>query len=80
MKFESAQPASPGEPEACPLPRVAAIMLRTPALAVVLGRTAAACAHPIAAWRASLSWRVLAIAGYSAASYLIVLSALFAFS
>jgi hypothetical protein len=46
----------------------------------MLGRAAAACAHPVAAWRASMSWRVLALAAYSATGYLIVLSALLALS
>lgn len=47
---------------------------------IILGRVAAACVHPIAAWRVSMSWRMLALTGYSAAGYVIVLSALLAFS
>jgi hypothetical protein len=41
---------------------------------------AAACVHPLAAWRVSMSWRVLALAAYSAAGYVIVLSALLVLS
>ena len=44
---------------------------------VVVGRTAAACIHPIAAWRIlPRSWRVVVLAAYAGVSYLAVLGAL----
>jgi hypothetical protein len=44
---------------------------------VVVGRTLAACAHPVVAWRLlSASWRVLMLTTYAAASYFIVLGLL----
>jgi hypothetical protein len=44
---------------------------------VVLGRTAAACVHPITAWRVlPVSWRILVFSVYTVASYLTVLSLL----
>jgi len=47
--------------------------------AVVVGRTAAACVHPVAAWRLlPASWRILALTVYAMTSYLTVLSALIA--
>jgi hypothetical protein len=47
--------------------------------AVVVGRTAAACAHPVAAWQVlPRSWRILVLAVYAVTSYLTVLSALVA--
>jgi hypothetical protein len=51
--------------------------LRHPA--VVVGRTAAACVHPVAAWRVlPASWRILALTVYAMTSYLMVLCALIA--
>ena len=47
--------------------------------AVVVGRTAAACAHPVAAWQVlPASWRVVVLTVYTVISYLTVLSALVA--
>jgi hypothetical protein len=47
--------------------------------AVVFGCTAAACCHPIAAWRVlPRSWRVLVLAVYTVTSYVTVLGALVA--
>jgi hypothetical protein len=47
----------------------------TPELGV--GRTAAACVHPLAAWRVlPTPWRILVVTIYTAASYVTVLSAL----
>jgi hypothetical protein len=44
---------------------------------LVVGRTAAACVHPVAAWRVlPTSWRVLVLMVYTATGYLTVLSAL----
>jgi hypothetical protein len=44
---------------------------------VLVGRTAAACVHPLAAWScARRSFRVLLLAGYFTAGYLAVLAAL----
>ena len=57
-----------------------AMTRQTLAPTVILGRMAAACVHPLAAWRVSMSWRVLALAAYSAAGYVIVLSALLVLS
>jgi hypothetical protein len=49
--------------------------------AVIVGRTAAACVHPIAAWRViSMSWRFLVLLAYVAASYVLVLTALLVLS
>ncbi len=46
---------------------------------LVVGRTAAACVHPVAAWRVlPTSWRILVLTVYTATSYLTVLSALLA--
>jgi hypothetical protein len=43
---------------------------------VLLGRTLAACIHPIAAWRYALrSFRVLLVAGYFTAGFIAVLLA-----
>ena len=48
---------------------------RTPE--VVVGRTAAACVHPVAAWRVlPTPWRILVLTVYTATSYVTVLSAL----
>jgi hypothetical protein len=48
---------------------------------VVVGRTAAACLHPLAAWRIwPRSWRLLALTVYAAAGYLTVLTVLVALS
>jgi hypothetical protein len=44
---------------------------------VIAGRALAACVHPEAAWRSQVrSFRMFAIAGYFAAGYVLVLSAL----
>ena len=44
---------------------------------LVVGRTAAACVHPVAAWRVlPTSWRILVLMVYTATSYLTVLSTL----
>ena len=43
--------------------------------AIVVGRTAAACAHPVAAWQVlPTSWRVLVLTVYTVTSYLTVLT------
>jgi hypothetical protein len=45
----------------------------------ILGRTAAACARPIAAWRVlSGSWRALVLLTYASVSYVVVLGILLA--
>jgi hypothetical protein len=45
----------------------------------IVGRTAAACAHPLAAWRVlSTSWKVAVLTVYLGISYLAVLSTLLA--
>lgn len=47
--------------------------------AVVVGRTVAVCAHPVAAWQVlPASWRILMFTVYTVASYLTVLSVLVA--
>jgi len=44
---------------------------------VLIGRTLAACMHPLAAWRSSVaSFRMLAVAGYIVAGYIAVLLAM----
>jgi len=44
---------------------------------VLLGRSLAACAHPMAAWQAKArSFRVLLVGGYFLAGYLAVLAAM----
>jgi hypothetical protein len=44
---------------------------------LMLGRTMAACAHPLAAWRLlPPSWRAVMVTTYAAASYLVVLTTL----
>jgi len=46
---------------------------------VIVGRTAAACVHPVAAWRVlPMSWRVLVLTVYTVSSYVAVLGALVA--
>ena len=46
---------------------------------LIVGRTAAACVHPVAAWRVlPVSWRVLVLTVYTVSSYLAVLGALVA--
>ena len=48
---------------------------------IIVGRTAAACVHPVAAWRVlPASWRVLILAIYTVSSYVAVLGALVALS
>jgi hypothetical protein len=45
----------------------------------IVGRTAAACAHPLAAWRVlSSPWRLLVLLTYGSVSYLVVLGSLLA--
>jgi hypothetical protein len=44
---------------------------------ILLGRSLAACAHPLAAWRSRIrSFRVLVLAGYFTAGYVTVLAAM----
>jgi hypothetical protein len=44
---------------------------------LVVGRTAAACVHPVAAWQVlPTSWRILMLIVYTATGYLTVLSTL----
>jgi hypothetical protein len=44
---------------------------------IVVGRTAAAGVHPLAAWRVlPASWRILVLAVYAVTSYLTILSIL----
>jgi len=44
---------------------------------VIAGRTLAACVHPLAAWHSTVrSFRLLLVAGYFAAGYVAVLTAL----
>jgi hypothetical protein len=44
---------------------------------VLIGRTLAACIHPLAAWRHTVrSFRLLLVAGYFAAGYVGVLAAM----
>jgi hypothetical protein len=46
---------------------------------ILLGRALAACRYPVAAWhRFSLTWRVVTVTAYAAASYVTVLGVLFA--
>jgi hypothetical protein len=46
---------------------------------IVVGRTAAACVHPIAAWQVlPASWRILVLTVYTVAGYVTVLSILIA--
>lgn len=46
---------------------------------VVIGRTAAACVHPVAAWRVfSKSWRLCVVTAFAGVSYVVVLGALLA--
>ena len=49
--------------------------LNTP---IILGRTAAACVHPIVAWRVfSKTWRLAVVTVFAGLSYVVVLSTLF---
>jgi hypothetical protein len=58
------------------IPRSLPHVLRQPPT-VVVGRTAAACIHPIAAWRIlPRSWRVMVLGVYAVTSFVTVLSAL----
>ena len=44
---------------------------------IILGRTAAACVHPVAAWRVfSKTWRVAVVTVFAGLSYVVVLSTL----
>ena len=44
---------------------------------VIVGRTAAACVHPVTAWRVfSKSWRVGVVTVFASVSYVVVLGAL----
>jgi hypothetical protein len=45
---------------------------------IFIGRTLASCVHPVAAWRLSAKRRAMILVAYSAAAYIIVLSALIA--
>ena len=46
---------------------------------IVLGRALAFCAHPLAAWSIlSKSWRLLILAAYAAAGYVVVFATLLA--
>jgi hypothetical protein len=46
---------------------------------IIVGRTAAACVHPITAWRVlPVSWRIVVLTVYTVTSYVTVLSALVA--
>jgi hypothetical protein len=43
----------------------------------MVGRTMAACAHPVTAWRLlPPSWRAVMVTAYAAASYVVVLTTL----
>jgi hypothetical protein len=45
----------------------------------IVGRTVAACAHPLAAWQVlSSPWRLLVLLTYGSVSYLVVLGSLLA--
>jgi hypothetical protein len=66
-------------------PRLAEIDVVTPSaslrsanrIEIALGRTAAACVHPLAAWHdARRTFRVLLVAGYFAAGFVAALAAL----
>ena len=44
---------------------------------IILGRTAAACVHPFAAWRVfSRVWRLAVVTVFAGLSYMVVLSTL----
>ena len=44
---------------------------------IIVGRTAAACVHPVTAWRVfSKSWRLAVVGVFAGLSYLVVLSTL----
>jgi hypothetical protein len=46
---------------------------------ILLGRAMAACRYPVAAWhRFSVKWRVVTVAAYVGASYVVTLGVLFA--
>jgi hypothetical protein len=50
-------------------------------LEVLIGRSLAACVHPLAAWRSGArSFRVMLLAGYFAAGYVTVLVAITVFA
>ena len=49
-------------------------------LEVLIGRSAALCVHPVAAWRSRLSDRALLLISYVALSYVMVFSLLHAIS
>ncbi len=52
-------------------------MRTAPSVAAVIGRSAAACVHPYAAWRVKPgSVRVLILSAYAAVGYVLVLGAL----
>jgi hypothetical protein len=52
-------------------------MRTTPSVAALVGRTAAACVHPYAAWRVKpTSFRVVMVSVYAAAGYVLVLATL----
>ena len=57
------------------------MMQSSPSIATLVGRTAAACVHPYAAWRvrpASVKFAV--VSAYAATAYVIVLTTLLALS
>jgi hypothetical protein len=39
-------------------------------LEILIGRTLAVCAHPMVAWRARASFRLIVLAGYATAGYI----------
>ena len=44
---------------------------------IILGRTAAACVHPVVAWRVfSKAWRLVVVTVFAGLSYVVVLSTL----
>jgi hypothetical protein len=50
---------------------------RLPRPEILIGRSLAACAHPMAAWQSKArSFRVLLVAGYFAIGYITVLAAI----
>jgi hypothetical protein len=57
------------------------MMQSSPSIATMVGRTAAACVHPYAAWRVRpASVKVAVLSAYAVAAYLIVLTTLLAVS
>jgi hypothetical protein len=57
------------------------MMHTSPSIASLIGRTAAACVHPYAAWRVRpASVKVAVVSAYAAAAYVLVLTTLLALS